>query len=85
MIMLTGASSHWRLYAFSLLIRSNILKISSFYVEITSALGSTAYMVFMTNAAAVSVSSFGRLSATPLTASLVVLSLTTRLFACMEG
>ena len=43
-----------------------------------------AYMAFMTNAVAATVSKFGKHSATPLTVFPVLPLLTIRLFACME-
>ena len=42
--MLTVASNHWRLYAFCLLTRSNIQRISSYFEEIMNVPQSTAFM-----------------------------------------
>ena len=72
-IMSTEGNSLSRLFVFFSRIRSSIQKTSSSYEVITSVLGSTGYMVSMMSAVAVSVSSFGRHSATPSTAYLAQL------------
>ena len=79
----TEENSLSRLFVFCSRIRSNIQKTSSSYEVITSVLGSTGYMVSMTSAVAVSVSSFGRHSATPSIAYLAQLWLTIKSSACM--
>ena len=83
--MWTEANNLSRSFPSCLPIRSSIQKTFSYYEGITSVQESTGYMGFMMNVVVVSVSNFGRHSATLSTVYLVLRSLTTKLFACMAA
>ena len=81
-ITLTEASSHSRQCAFFSLIKLNILRTSSYSEEITSALRLTEFTVSMMSASAATTLSCGKLSQIVSIASLLLLLLMRKYFAC---